>query len=141
MKTTLKTMLLLAGLTLATGLQAQDKKGKDLSPEERATKKTEHLQKKLALTDAQAKKIKTYHLAHAEKMQVLRNEKEGIRKKNKALRAKMKAEKDAHHKAVKQVLTPEQIVKLDDMKKKHHAKRKTKRKKKCANCAHERMKL
>lgn len=135
MKTTLKTMLLLAGLTLATGLQAQHKKGKDLSPEERATKKTEHLQKKLDLTDVQAQKIKTYHLAHAEKMQVLRVEKKAQHKKHKALRAKMKAEKEAHHEAIKQILTPEQSVKLDKMKEKRHAKRKEKRKKRHAKCA------
>lgn len=95
----------------------------DLTPEERATKRTEHMTKELGLSTDQASQIYTINLTHIIEMDKLREE-------QKALKEKVKAEKENTRKKIKAVLTPEQNVIFDQKAEEHKKKQEEKRQEK-----------
>lgn len=127
MRTILKTTLMTLFLSLSfSGLtQETEGQGENLSPEERANKRTEKMKAELNLTEAQSKTVYDINLAHILQMDKYREE-------QKALREKMKAEKEATRLKLRGVLTTEQAV-IFDQKAEEHKKKQEERHK---NCAH-----
>lgn len=72
MKARLVSLLMM--VMIALGAIAQQPKDKALSPEQRASKQAEMLQKRLKLNDDQMKKVTDINLKYAQKMEDLRKE-------------------------------------------------------------------
>ncbi len=83
----------------------------DLTPAERAKKKTDKMTKQLNLSDDQAKKIYDINLKHANEMESIKAEQERLRKKAKEQREKSKQDID-------NILTEEQKTKHEALKQK-----------------------
>ncbi len=98
-----------------------------LTPEEKATKRTEKMTKHLELSEDQAQKIHTINLDYANKMEAHKKEMQKIKAKIKSEREKAKSEID-------KILTDEQKVKLEEMKKKKQANKKEHQGKHKHNC-------
>ncbi len=98
----------------------------NLSPEEKAAKKTEHMTKDLDLTAEQSVKIEAINLAHILEMDKIKAERKALKEKAKAQKEKTKGEID-------EVLTPEQREKLEAKKEERQKKREEKKK----NCQHQ----
>jgi len=81
-------------------------------PQAQAQRHTEHLTKKLSLTESQATQINQINLAYTEKMNAARTNAAD----KAAAKASMKALKAEQKTAIKAILTPEQITKYDEMK-------------------------
>ena len=92
-----------------------------LTPEERATKRTEQMKKELSLSEDQSSKIYAINLAHIIEMDKLKEE-------QKALKEKMKAERESTRLEIKEVLTPEQNLIFDQKVEEQKQKREEKRK-------------
>ena len=129
----MKKMVALAGLavclfvgntTFAQG--PGNGKGADLSPEQRAEKRTEKMKEELDLTAEQTEKIAALNLEHMQEM-------EALRKQMEALRQEMKAKRDKHKAEVDKVLTPEQKQKHDEKMKEMEVKKQQKKK----DCEHQ----
>jgi hypothetical protein len=122
MKTLKKIMLLSAFIVSATiSFGQEDHEEKNMTPEERATKRTEKMKAELSLTEAQTTEIYSINLAHIKEMDKLREE-------QKLLREKMKAEKEATRSKIKAILTAEQNVIFDQKAEEHKKKQEEKRK-------------
>lgn len=105
-------MIVLAGL-VSFGAFAQDKKterpvrtGEKPTPEKIAERRTSHMKEKLGLNDEQYKKMYEINLSEARKHQVLAAER----------REKMKVERADLKKRYAEVLSPEQLKKLEERK-------------------------
>lgn len=87
-----------------------------LTPEERAQKKTDRLTEELGLSEDQSTKVYDIMVDHCKTMDELHAE-------MKALKMRMKAEREKTDEAIEAVLTPEQLetfrAKKEEMKKKH----------------------
>ncbi len=127
----MKKVALMLGLIVAIGLgnasYSQDgppphrkEKGTNVTPEERATKRTERMKTELSLSEQQTKEVGALNLKHAQEMDVLQKQME-------ALRAEMKQKRDAHKTAIDSVLTEEQRKilqeKIEERKENHEEKR------------------
>lgn len=122
MKMMKKIVLATALLISASASFGQDTKGEEnLTPEERAKKRTEKMKTELTLSDAQTSEIYAINLEHITEMDKLREE-------QKALREKMKAEKEEARAKIKAVLTAEQNVIFDQKAEEHKKKQEEKRK-------------
>ncbi len=122
MKTLKKIMLLSAFIMSATiSFGQEDQEENNMTPEERATKRTEKMKAELSLTEAQTTEIYSINLAHIKEMDKLREE-------QKVLREKMKAEKEATRTKIKAILTAEQNVIFDQKAEEHKKKQEEKRK-------------
>jgi hypothetical protein len=122
MKTFKKIMLLSAFIVSATvSFGQEDLEENKMTPEERATKRTEKMKVELSLTDSQTSEIYSINLAHIKEMDKLREE-------QKILREKMKAEKEATRTKIKAILTAEQNVIFDQKAEEHKKKQEEKRK-------------
>jgi protein CpxP len=108
----MKKVALIVGLIVAIGLgnasYGQDgppphkrEKGTNVTPEERAAKRTERMKTELSLSEQQTKEVGALNLKHAQEMDVLQKQME-------ALREEMKQKRDAHKAAIDGVLTEEQ---------------------------------
>lgn len=95
-------------------LQAQRGGGRDVTPETRATQKTERMKQDLGLTDKQAEKIKEINLKYAQKADENRNAQAAEREKKRAERDAVQAE---HQKEIENVLTKEQREKWTQIRK------------------------
>lgn len=95
-----------------------------LTPEKKVDKKIEHLDKQLALDAKQKESIRSLSLKQMEERKVLRKEMQSVR-------AKMKTQREVHHKDLKALLTPEQVAKMEELKKERKAKHAEHRKQKC----------
>ncbi len=105
-------MIVLAGL-VSFGAFAQDKKtgrpvrnGEKPTPETIAERRTAHMKEKLGLNDDQYKKMYAINLSEARKHQALAAER----------REKVKAERADLKKKYAEVLSPEQLKKLEERK-------------------------
>ncbi|WP_243348517.1 hypothetical protein [Parabacteroides sp. FAFU027] len=96
MKTRLLSVLMM--VMIALGAVAQPPRDKMLSPEQRASKQAEMMQKRLKLTDDQMKKVTDINMRFAQKMEELRKE------MMKAGEYKYKKDQE-----MEKVLTPEQF--------------------------------
>lgn len=97
------------------------KDNQQLTPEEKATKRTEQMKKELSLSEDQTTKIYAINLAHIVEMEKLKEE-------QRLLKEKMKAERESTRLKIKEVLTPEQNVifdqKAEEQKQKHEERKK-----------------
>jgi protein CpxP len=112
----MKKVLMICGLLLGviTFAQAQDGGGRKMqTPEERATKRTEQLTKKLNLTADQQTKVKAIFLDQATAMSKLREENKGDRD---GAMAKMKAAGEDTDAKLGAVLTDDQKKTYEEMK-------------------------
>lgn len=112
----MKKVLMICGLLLGviTFAQAQDGGDRKMhTPEERATKRTEQLTKKLNLTADQQTKVKAIFLDQATAMSKVREENKGDRD---AVMAKMKAAGEETDAKVGAVLTDDQKKTYEEMK-------------------------
>lgn len=109
------------GMTTAMAQRGGEKV--NLTPEQKVDKRIEHLDKKLALDAEQKKTIKALSLQQMEEEAVLRTE-------MKAVKVKMKAQREIHQKDLKALLTPEQIVKMEELKEERQVKHTEYKKKK-----------
>lgn len=129
MKTTLKLTTLLLTLTFVSPLMAQSTSeeenggGENLTAEQRAEKRTEKMTTELSLTEAQKTKVYQINLEHIVQMDKYHEE-------QKALKEKMKAEREATRGKIKAVLTPEQNV-IFDQKAEEHKQKQEDRHKEC----------
>ncbi len=98
-----------------------------LSPEERASKRTERIAAELGMTEIQKQKVGELMLAHEQRMSVLHEE-------NKALREKMKMQRETLKGEMDQILTTEQKAKRDELKAKHQAQMQLKDQRCCKLC-------
>ena len=110
------------GMTTAMA-QKEGEKVK-LTPEQRVDRKVEHLDKKISLDVKQKETIKALSLKQMQERQVLREE-------MKAVKEKMKQQREVHQKDLRATLTPEQLVKMDELKKERRAKHAEYKKQKC----------
>ena len=119
---------LFASMTLISFSQENAKEGEreKLTPEQRAEKMTERMDKELDLTDGQKAKIKEINLQAAKSQKELRDE---IKKMREEIKAKHKALMDKTSEEIEAVLNEDQLVKWGEMKGKHKAKMEAKRKK------------
>lgn len=116
-------MMLLSGILISsTGLMAQetipaDKEGqvKEGTAEERARKRTDQMKTELSLTEGQETQIYAINLAHIMEMDKLHEE-------QKALKEKMKVEREKTKEKIKVVLTPDQNVIFDQKVEEHKKK-------------------
>lgn len=113
----LKGLLIIGLAVLSFNSFAQDKKKP--TPEERAKKMSEKMKTELDLTDDQTKKIEAVNVETIKKKRALEEE-------IKALRAKVKAVKENQKTKYKEILTPEQFEKLQEMVKERREKHKGK---------------
>jgi Spy/CpxP family protein refolding chaperone len=101
----MKKAVLMLGLIVVIGLgnasYSEDgppphkrEKGTNVTPEERAAKRTERMKTELSLSEQQTKEVGALNLKHAQEME--------------ALRAEAKQKRTAHKAAIKAVLTDEQ---------------------------------
>ena len=126
-------LMLMFGLSF-TQAMAQDKpkedgdrkEMKDMTPEERAEKRTQKMVETLGLTSAQEEKISAINLAHAMEMEKIHQEMKALREKAKDARDKTKSEIDA-------VLTQEQKDKMNAEMEKRKEEHEKKRKEKCCH--------
>ncbi|MDX1350915.1 MAG: hypothetical protein R3279_11735, partial [Putridiphycobacter sp.] len=106
---TFSLLVLMAGYSTSFAQNGKEVSKKErraeLSPEEIAKKKTDHMTKTLGLTKSQEEKMYDINLKHAKEQAALRNER-------KALKAKAEAEKQKHESEVDKILTEEQRAKL-----------------------------
>jgi len=115
--------MLLSGILISsTGLMAQetipaDKEGqvKEGTAEERARKRTDQMKTELSLTEGQETQIYAINLAHIMEMDKLHEE-------QKALKEKMKVEREKTKEKIKVVLTPDQNVIFDQKVEEHKKK-------------------
>ncbi len=98
-------------------------KKSDMTPDERAEKRTEKMKEELGLSDEQAVKVKELNMNHIQEMEQIRGE-------MKALRDRKKEMHKEHEGALTGVLTPEQKKIHDQKMAEHKAKREEFRKKK-----------
>ncbi|UKN03108.1 hypothetical protein K6119_06225 [Paracrocinitomix mangrovi] len=113
------------------GLTEEERKKEmnDLTPEEKAEKRTQKLTTELSLTDEQAVKIKAINLAHIKEMDKIHEEMKALRKKAKEEREKTKNE-------IEDVLTDEQKEKFEAKIEEHKKKREEHKKEKCEHHQH-----
>lgn len=123
MKTILNSILMTMFMTLSAFSFSQEKHDGDenLTAEERANKRTEKMKSELSLTDAQTKSVYDINLAHILQMDKYREE-------QKALKEKVKAEKEATRLKLRGVMTPEQAVIFDQKAEEHKQKQEEKHK-------------
>lgn len=119
--TTIGIGLMIALISPATAQEGKPanakKEHKDLTPEERAQKRTDKMTKELELSEEQAKQVYAINLNDAKEMEAIRIEKEKLKKRAKAQREKSRTEMD-------NVLTAEQKVKMEQIKKEKIEKKK-----------------
>lgn len=111
--------ILLAVLTVCfTSALFAQKERKALNTEDYATKKTDRLTEELSLDEAQAEKVKEIHLKYGKLKQTLRSQDANSddSKKKSAIRQIH----DDQHEEIKAVLTEEQKVKFQDLRKQAH---------------------
>jgi hypothetical protein len=122
MKTVKRIMLFCAIIvSTTTSFGQENHDDKNMTPEERATKRTEKMKAELSLTEAQTTEIYSINLAHIKEMDKLREE-------QKVLHEKMKAEKEATRTKIKAILTAEQNIIFDQKAEEHKKKQEEKRK-------------
>ena len=93
----------------------QEQRAKSLEKrQEMQAQRTEKIKKQLALTDEQSSKLKTMNETYKSKLETLRKNESLDRT---AKKEQFKALKQQHKEELKNVLTQEQIQKLDEMKK------------------------
>jgi len=117
-------------LFMSNGIMAQEtmpvrkaegeKKHSEMSVEERAQKRTDKMKEELSLDSSQETKIYAINLAHIAEMDKLRAE-------QKALKEKVKAERENTRTKIKAVLTPDQIVIFDQKAEEHKKKQEERR--------------
>ncbi|MBD3638885.1 MAG: hypothetical protein HUJ25_16145 [Crocinitomicaceae bacterium] len=123
-------LTLLLGMFVIIGYSQEDRpqmepdKYKNLTPEEKATKRTEKMTKHLDLSQEQADRIKAINLAHATEMDKIHQEMEALKEKAKAQREKTKSE-------IESVLNDDQKAKMQEEMKKHREEREEKRRERC----------
>lgn len=109
---TLSLLVLMAGLTRGIAQQSETvmrtEKHAKMLPEDIAKKRTDHMTKSLALDKHQEKAIYDLNLKHAKEQQVLRAERNAIKKK-------AEAEKAEHNANVADLLTEEQKAKMEEI--------------------------
>jgi len=109
----LTAIALCLGITLSMA-QDRPQRGEMPSPEERAKKMIEHLDKELKLTQEQKDSITVWNVGFAKEQQELfKNESESREEKME----KMKTIREAQSTKIKSILTPEQITKYEEMSK------------------------
>ena len=123
----------LIGAFSFTSIAQEDKtekkeKREQLSPEEKADKRTDKLSEILGLDSEQEDKIKAINLDHIMKM-------EEIKEEHKALKERAKEQRESTRNSIEGVLSPEQNEKLIEKQEEHKKKREEKRRERC--CQHE----
>ena len=111
MKAVVKKSILFAFVSLLTiGISAQGPQKKEkMSTEDRASKQTEMMTKKLMLTPEQEAKIKEINLKYAQQMNKRQEQKqENMKKDRQEFAAEIKSQMEAKDAEFKDVLTPEQ---------------------------------
>lgn len=132
----MKKVLMLAAIFGALGFSSmaqEDKsekkeKREQLSPEEKADKRTDKLSEIVGLDSEQEDKISAINLDHIMKM-------DKIKAEQKALKARAKEQREMTLKSIEAVLSPEQNEKFSQKRQEHKKKREEKRKERC--CQHE----
>jgi hypothetical protein len=118
----MKNLILALSFLLITGaISAQDSTviRKKATPEERAKRSTEHLEKKVSLTAEQKPKVYNLALVKASQMQALHDKYKDQPEKKEECRKEMKAVQEAYKAGIKTILTAEQNARLDSMKQGH----------------------
>jgi hypothetical protein len=110
MKTAKVIVLSMLFSTFCVGTLLAQTPDKSFTPEDRAAKATEHLKKTLNLTDDQASKVKALNAQFW-------NDQVQFRKAQREARENEKAKMQAHQNDLKQILTPEQFQKYQDIQK------------------------
>jgi len=115
-RTLLCSALLLAGLTLAPAIRAEDapEKPKKEQRQERRGDRLEMLKEELALSDAQVEKLKPIFAAEREEVSALRKEL-GKDADRAVVREKMQAIHEKYKPQVAAVLTEEQTAKMEKL--------------------------
>jgi periplasmic protein CpxP/Spy len=106
------TIIILMMALAVSAAVAQDNDKTKKTPEEKATILTAKMEKNLALTPEQVKKVKAINLSSAEKTVASRDAAGEDKKKFHAEKKKIEEERDA---SFKSVLTPEQYTKYREM--------------------------
>ena len=126
-------LTVLLGLNFSNGFAQEENKQKDhprefkeMTPEERAEKRTIKMTEELGLTEDQATRIKAVNLAHAKEMERLHAE-------FKVLKDQMKAEREKTKKEIDSVLTDAQREKMKMREEEHKKKREQHHKEKCCH--------
>ncbi|MDH8702763.1 Spy/CpxP family protein refolding chaperone [Dysgonomonadaceae bacterium PH5-43] len=115
MKALLKSSIVCMLITVFTlSASAQQRERRAIEPEKFATEQTEVMTKDLDLNEEQQVKVKAIYKEYAEELKALRDANNTDRE---AARAKMTAANEKKDKAIKEVLTPEQIKKLEALEK------------------------
>lgn len=119
------TAILLIGITIiSSNLFSQQNKKQNKTPEEMATKMTNRLKEKLSLNDEQYKQVYNIALSHAQERI---SNKEKLQSMDKASRKElMKQNHEGFKKQLEEILTPDQLIKMKEMKSKHKHERKNK---------------
>lgn len=126
-----KSILFLAMLFItAASLMAQNNagtnKGGKKTPEERADKYADKMQKDLGLTAEQRNKVRDLALTRAKKMDELRDKYKGKEGDKQVWKDERKKARDEFHAGMKSVLSPEQFAKWEAQRKKQADKKATK---------------
>ena len=127
MKTLILTFVLVAGFTVVSHAQNENKPlkkevHKNLTPEEQAKHDVQIAAKKLTLTTQQQTDWETAALKRNIANKPLKDKLDGSTtpEERKELHKQVKANNDAFKLAVVTFLTPDQIVKMDEMERQHH---------------------
>ncbi len=115
-----KVILSVVAVVFAVSAFAQDAAKVKKTPEEVAQKRADKLKTELTLTDDQRAKAYTILLDNATKVQAIKAKYPNDKK---AARTEIKPVKAACDTSIKAILTPEQIIKYDAMKKAHKDKK------------------
>lgn len=110
------------GMTTAMAQKGVERE--KLTPEQKVEKRIEHLDKKIGLDDKQKQSMRALSLKQMQEREVLKKE-------MRVVRDKMKVQREAHHKDLKALLTPEQVAKMEELKKERKAKHAEHKKEKC----------
>ena len=109
----MKKYILTIGLFVAMAANTFAQKGQQRSPEERAQKSTEMMEKNLSLTADQKTKIYAASLERGKAMEALRT---AAGEGNQPDQEQMKAISQKYNKVLKETLTDEQKAKMEEMK-------------------------
>lgn len=119
-----KVLLSIVAAVFAVSSFAHDGGKGPKTPEQVATKKADKLKTELGLTDDQRTKVYAILLDNTTKIQAIKAKYPNDKK---AAQAEIKPLRQASESSIKAILTPEQIVKWDTLKKEKKAKHKAKK--------------
>ena len=94
----------------------EHKKKADLSPEQVAERKVNRLAKQLELTPEQKQQVKEVHLKHINDNKRSKEQRQEASKEHKRVKEEIKLLKNSHAQKVEKILTPEQLIKYNELK-------------------------